>query len=58
MLPNRYNYLDIGEEYQMKDKLYLERYGIWDTLFPLPSRRRGKDKKKMLSLVNNDLVDE
>lgn len=43
MLPNRFNYLDMGEEYQMKDKLYLERYRIWDELFPLPVRRRGKD---------------
>ncbi|KAJ6649255.1 Juvenile hormone esterase [Pseudolycoriella hygida] len=43
MLPNRFNYLDIGEEYVMKDKLYLERYEIWDALFPLPNRRRAKE---------------
>lgn len=57
MLPNRYNYLDMGEEYQMKDKLYLERYEIWDDLFPLPNRRRGKEMKKFTPIKNNDLVD-
>lgn len=46
MLPNRFNYLDMGEEYQMKDKLYLERYGIWDRLFPTTSRVRDKESKK------------
>lgn len=50
MLPNRYNYLDMGEDYQMKDKLYLERYEIWDDLFPLPNRRRGKES---IPLENN-----
>lgn len=57
MLPNRYNYLDMGEEYQMKDKLYLERYKIWDDLFPLPNRRRNKKMKKYSPLNNNGLVD-
>lgn len=57
MLPNRFNYLDIGEDYQMKDKLYLERYEIWDGLFPLPNRRRNKEIKELTSIDNNGLVD-
>lgn len=40
----------MGEDYQMKDKLYLERYEIWDDLFPLPNRRRGKES---IELENN-----
>lgn len=57
MLPNRYNYLDMGEEYQMKDKLYLERYAMWDDLFPLPNRRRGKEVTNFTPLKSDDLVD-
>lgn len=43
MTSNRFNYLDIGEELVMKDGLNSERYDIWKALFPLPSRRRGKE---------------
>lgn len=56
MLPNRFNYLDMGEDYQMKDKLYLERYKIWDDLFPLPNRRRNKGLKELSLLKGNDLI--
>lgn len=57
MLPNRFNYLDMGDEYQMRDKLYLERYTIWNDLFPLPARRRGKDNETTLDIEYEKLND-
>ncbi|KAG4073007.1 hypothetical protein HA402_009426 [Bradysia odoriphaga] len=57
MLPNRFNYLDMGEEYQMKDKMYAERYAIWDKLFPLPNRRRSKEMEKYIPLNSNNFLD-
>lgn len=29
------NYLDIGDELVMKDRLYLERYQVWESIFPM-----------------------
>ncbi|CAO1378626.1 unnamed protein product [Diamesa serratosioi] len=31
----RENYLEIGEQLQMKNRLFLDRYQIWDSVFPL-----------------------
>lgn len=31
----RENYLEIGEQLQMKNRLFLDRYQIWDSIFPL-----------------------
>lgn len=28
------NYLDIGEEFVMKSGLFLERYRVWESIFP------------------------
>lgn len=35
----RYEYLQIGEELQMKEFLYSERYEVWDRLFPVKPLR-------------------
>lgn len=31
----RENYLDIGREFAMKSQLYLDRYNIWERIFPI-----------------------
>jgi carboxylesterase type B len=31
----RENYLDIGDDLVMRTRLYLERYQIWETIFPM-----------------------
>lgn len=42
--PNRMNYLSIGnDELEMKERMFEERFKVWDELFPFSIRRRGKD---------------
>lgn len=43
MSVNRFNYLDIGDEPVMKDGLNLARYDIWSSLFPINTRRWGRN---------------
>jgi carboxylesterase type B len=31
----RENYLDIGEAFVMKNQLFLERYRVWESIFPM-----------------------
>lgn len=31
----RENYLDIGQDLIMKTRLYLDRYQVWETIFPM-----------------------
>lgn len=31
----RENYLDIGEELAMRSQLFLERYRVWESIFPM-----------------------
>lgn len=31
---NRFNYLNIGDQIEMKEGLFLERYNFWKKLFP------------------------
>lgn len=31
-------YLEIGEEFQLREDLYKERFELWDRLFPLANR--------------------
>lgn len=38
----RFNYLDIGEEPIMKERLFIERYSVWDKLFPMTIQRQNK----------------
>ncbi|XP_014218106.1 esterase E4-like [Copidosoma floridanum] len=33
--PKKENYLDVGDELKMKNKMFPERYALWDRLFPL-----------------------
>lgn len=59
VFPNRFNYLSIGnDELVMKDHMFKERYDKWDELFPLPSRRRGKDDEIENSYEVTETVDE
>lgn len=59
MFPNRLNYLSIGNnELVMKDQMFKERYDKWDELFPLPSRRLGKDDEIESSYEVTETVDE
>lgn len=36
--PDRDYYLEIGEEFQLREDLYKERFDLWDRLFPLADR--------------------
>lgn len=59
MSVSRMNYLDIGNnEIEMKEKLYMDRYDVWSTLFPLPSRRRSKEINSTTLLYDNDNIEE
>lgn len=56
---SRMNYLDIGNnEIEMKEKLYMDRYDVWSTLFPLPSRRRSKDVNSTANILYDDEIPE
>lgn len=46
MNQRRLNYLNIGNQLEMREQLFVERYNIWDELFPLP-KRRGKGARTM-----------
>lgn len=59
MLPNRLNYLDIGnDELVMKSRMFVDRYDKWTDLFPLPSRRGKYDIIKAAGYEVTEYVDE
>lgn len=43
MVPTRFNYLNIADHMEMRDRLFKDRYDKWTALFPLPPLRRSKD---------------
>lgn len=52
MLTARLNYLNIAEQLEMRDRLFVERYEKWAALFPLTPLRRGKDDPQPGELEN------
>lgn len=34
--PIEQNYLEIGDTFKVKSKMYADRYALWNSLFPLP----------------------
>lgn len=43
MQSSRLNYLNIGEQLEMRDGLYAERYNKWAELFPISDHIGAKD---------------
>jgi hypothetical protein len=31
----RKNFLEIGDKFEMKNQLFLERYRVWESIFPM-----------------------
>lgn len=54
LLTSRMNYLNIGDELQMKDGLFVERYNKWASLFPLPVVQLGSNKIQSESSSDSD----
>lgn len=49
------NYLDIGNELVMKANLNIERYNVWNRLFPINySRNKSNSQKNQLNEIHVD----
>lgn len=41
------NYLNIGNQLEMRQHMFQDRLNIWEELFPLPERRVGKNNRQL-----------
>lgn len=58
MANNRFNYLDIGDDLVMKEGLNSGRYDVWSSLFPLNTRRFGRNTTLLRDDDDIDDIDD